>query len=476
MLLRLNNISDAEFRIMHNEILDFLWDYGVLFEDDEGVDLLIKAGNSKGNDGRIHLKKGFVSSMIKLLPEKGFRMYGRDLTKELLVAPGSIAFRPSTGTPFVMDHETKQRRNATTDDARDLVTIVDKLDNYDMVHSVVSPVNTPGGAENILMFVNSHRYSCKPSDITVMTPQEVRTIGRIALAIRGGDRTALKTKPLTAVDVAMISPLRCAGEQVQALLECARTGLPIEVLTAPAMGTTAPVTVAGSAMVAMADFFAAVCLVYLIAPGLGMINTARISPTNMHTTSPNYGTPEMGMGSVLVAQLCERYNAPSNLYGFCTVAKNSGAQAELEKLTSALPLAMCGGAHMITGGGVLDDALTTSAEQLVIDDESIRYIKRLLRPIVIDKAAIGADIIRSGMEDYGCLLGEEHTIKYLRDGELMDCGLDQWTSYQEWEDKGRPDLYELAHKRVEEIRSAHAVSDFSPAVGREIDRILDETL
>jgi trimethylamine---corrinoid protein Co-methyltransferase len=475
MLLRLSNISDTEFMTMHDETLGFLREYGVLFEDDEAVSLLLKAGNDMGSDGRIHLKPHFVESMIRLLPEKGFRMYGRDGTHELIAAPGNIAFRPSTGTPFVMDYASGKRRYATTDDARELVLLVDKLENYDMVHSVVSPVNTPGGAENILMFVNSHRYSLKPSDITVMTKEEVKTIGRISQAIRG-DLASLREKPLTAVDIAMISPLRCAGEQAQAFLECARWGLPIEVLTAPAMGTTAPVTVAGSVMVAMADFFAAVCLVYLVDPGLGMINTARISPTNMHTTSPNYGTPEMGLGSVLVAQLCDRYNVPSNLYGFSTGAKSSGQQAQLEKLTSALPLALCSGAHMITGGGVLDEALTTSAEQLVIDNEAIRYIKRIRKPLDIDRHAIGADMIREGMENYGCLLGEEHTLEYLGNGEMMHCGLDQWDSYQGWEDKGKPDLYELAHKRVGEILNTHMVCDFAPAVREKIDRILDEAI
>jgi len=471
MLLRLNEISDKEFETMHDAILDFLWDYGVLFEDDEAVDLLKKAGNSDSRDGRIHLKPDFVESMISLIPRNGFTMYGRDGTKKLNVAPGNIAFRPSTGAPFVLDYETGARRNATVEDARNLTLLTDALDGYNMVHSIVSPFDTPGGAENILMFVNSHRYSMKPSDITVMTAEEVRAIGEISQAIRG-DVDKLRKMPLTAVDIAMISPLRCAGDQARAFLECAEWGMPVEVLTSPVMGMTAPVTVAGSVMVAMADFFAALCLIYLVNPGLGVINTTRISPTNMHTTAYNYGAPELGIGSVVTTAVCERYNIPTNLYGFGTNAKKTGEQAELEKTTSALLLSLSNGVHMVTGGGILDDALTTSAEQLVIDNESIRYIKRVLKPVDIDMESIGADIIREGMENYGCLIGEEHTLKYVREGELMDCGLNQWDSYQGWEEKGKPDLYELAHKRVEKIMATHTVDDFPPDVREKINRIM----
>lgn len=475
MLLRLNDIPDEEFKLMHESIMEFLWDYGVLFEDEEASGMLIKKGNSSSADGRVHLKKAFVESMISRIPGNGFIMYGRDEGKALRVAPGCIAFRPSTGAPFVLDRVTGGRREATVKDARELTILVDGLDGYDMAHSVVSPVNTPGGAENILMFVNSHRYSMKPSDITVMTAGEVIAIARIAEAIRGGEAELL-SKPLTAVDVAMISPLRCAGEQTKALMECARRGLPVEVLTSPVMGMTSPVTIAGSVMTAMADFFAALCLLYLIRPELGVINTARISPANMRTTAYNYGAPELGIGSVLTASICARYGIPSNLYGFGSNAKRCGGQAELEKMASAIPAALTGGAHMITGGGVLDDALTSSAEQLVIDNESIRYIRRMLRAIEISAESVGLGIIREGIEGSGCLLGEEHTVKYVREGELMHCSLGQWDSYQGWENSGKPDLYELAAKKADEILASHTVEDFSRDVKDKIGKILDEAL
>ncbi len=469
MRTQLQDLGDTEFQIMHQSVLRLLTEYGVLFEDRGACDLLAKAGNRVDCDGRVHLESRFVESVLAQVPEEGFTLYGRDGTHPLRVAVDAIAFRPSTGTPTILDHSTGCRRDATADDMRTMVTLVDALDGFDMVHAVVSPRDVPGGIANVRGFIDSHRYSRKPSDVTVMTAEEVRTIARVAAAIRGGERE-LREKPLTAVDVAMISPLRCAREQTQALMECARLGLPVEVLTSPLMGVSAPVTVTGSASVALAEMVAALCLVYVLAPGLGAICTARIQPTDMHAASVNLGGPELGMGSVLVAACCARYHLPSNLYGLGTSAKAPGAQAQMEKMLSGLLLAL-GRPHMVTGGGMLDHGLLTSPEQMVIDDEAIRFIKRIRRPIAIDEEAIGLEALMAGMAAGGSLLAEPHTVRHLRE-ELLQCGLGQWQDLSQWEDGGRPDLPERAHKRVQEILATHAVEPFEANLENDIQRIL----
>ena len=473
MKLQLQDISDSEFNIMHESVLRLLSEFGVLFEEQTARNLLVKAGNTVDDNGRVHLSEKFVESMLAQVPKDGFMMYGRDESKTLHVAVDKMAFRPSTGAPFVLDYETKSRRESSMDDARMMVTLVDALDGYDMVNSVVSPSDAPGGKGNLRRFVNAHRYSLKPSDITVMTGQEVEAIARISAAIRGTEQ-GLREKPLTAMDVAMITPLRCAKEQVEAMMECAKWGLPIEVLTSPAMGMTSPITVAGSTVVAMAEVIAALCLVYLIEPGLGIINTTRVSPTNMYTTAYNYGAPELGISSVLSGALSNRYHIPTNLYGLGTVAKMPGSQASLEKTFGGLLMALSR-PHMITGPGMLDNSIVTSPEQLVIDNEAIRFIKRICKPIEIDQESIALEMFMRNMSDEGVLLAEEHTVKHLRAGEMIDAGLGQWVSYSEWQKQGCPDLFNLAHEKIKQILAEHTVEPFDAKLENQINKIIEES-
>jgi trimethylamine--corrinoid protein Co-methyltransferase len=352
------------------------------------------------------------------------------------------------------------------------VTLADALDGYDMVSECVAPADTPASAGNLRLFVEMQRCSLKPSDFTVMTAHEVRVISQIAAVVRGG-QPALREKPLTAIDVAMISPLRCAADQTQALLECARWGLPIEVLTSPALAVSGPITLAGSVTLALAECLAALCLVYLVAPGLGIINAARVQPINMRSTATNYGAPELGMASVLLGACCARYRLPSNLYGLGTCAHLPGAQCEMEKSFSGLLMAL-GRPHMITGSAILDNGLSTSPEQLVVDHEAIRFIKRIRQPIVVDDDALGVAALQQGIRQAGVMLAEEHTLKYLKAGELLNCSLGQWDAYDQWADQGMPDLFERAHRQVEKVLGSHHVPPFDHSTAQAIERILED--
>ncbi|MFH0965536.1 MAG: trimethylamine methyltransferase family protein [Planctomycetota bacterium] len=474
MKLRLQPLPDNEFDALEDAVLRLLSEVGVLFEHDKARDLLRKAGNSVDGSGRVLLKRSFVESMIRSIPRDGFAMFGRDESRSLRVACDSVASRPSTGAPFILDFSTRRRRNVTLDDSRNMVLLTDALDNYDMVNNVVNPFDSPGAGENLRLFAGVHRSSLKPSDITVMTPDEVRGIARIAAAIRGGE-SSLREKPLTLIDVAMITPLRCAAEQVEALLECARLGLPVEVLTSPSLGVSSPLTLPAGAALAVAECLAALCLLYLVAPGLGVVNTARVSPVNMRTTAYNYGTPDLGIASVLVADVCARYRLPTNLYGFGTVAKSVGAQSSMEKTFSGLLLGLSQ-PHMITGPAILDNAMCTSPELLVIDNEALRFIKHVRRDIPVNDDTLAVDLLKRFVADPSlAILAEDHTLRHLRAGETLDCSLGQWTSYDQWIAAGSPDLFDLAHLKVEEILSSHSVDPFPADVERDIRRILKDT-
>ena len=472
MKVRFQDISEKEFEVMHQSVLRLLSEIGVLYEHPEANRLLKNAGNTIDSEGRIHLKPSFVEKMLDLIPKNGFMMYGRDESKQLNVAVDHINFRTSTGLPSIFDHKTKSIRPTTLDDARVMALVTDALDGFDMVNCAVNPVGGPHGVGALHLLINSHRYSMKPSDVTVMTKREVEGIVKIAVAIRGSEKE-LKEKPLTAVDVAMITPLRCTEEQVEAFLECAFHGIPIEVLSSPALGLTSPVTIAGGVAINIAEMIAALCLVYQITPGLGMINTARVTAVNMRTGALDMGMPEEGMSSLLVSACCKRYNIPVDSYGFGTGATIPGIQATMEKTFSGMLMAL-GNPFMVTGGGHLGNAMVTSPEQLVIENEMIRVLKRIRQTVTIDEDSIGVDIFKKFIYEKEDIISNEHTIRHIREGELMEYGIEQWMPNQELEKEKVLDQYDRANLIVEEIISSHSVPPFEPSVDKKIKQILDE--
>ena len=151
-----------------------------------------------------------------------------------------------------------------------------------------------------------------------------------------------------------------------------------------------------------------------------------------------------------------------------------GVQSEMERGISGVLMAL-GRPHMITGSGFLDNGLVTSPEQLVIDDEAIRFLKRIRTPIEIDAESLAIDVVEGAISDQGDVITEQHTLDHLRAGALMDGGLDQWNPETRQADgSSRVDLFERAHESVEEILGTHHVEPFDHALENEIERIVSE--
>lgn len=472
MEFRLNALPDAEFTLLHSAALRLLDEFGVAVEHGEGRRLLLADNrNCLGNNDRIRLDSSYVTDVLARVPENGFKLYGRDENRVVDVRVGATTFRPSTGEPFVYDYNTRERRSAVRDDAVTLVRLTDALPEFEMVNAVVNPTDTPAGRANVDLFVISHRYSSKPSDVTVSTGIEVKAIAAIASILRGSSQS-LRDRPLTAIDASVVTPLRFTPDDTEAFLEAARQGLPVEILTSPSMAISSPITIAGSTVVSAAEMIAAICLIYAIEPGLGVVNTVRISPIDMRSGAYNYGAPELAMGSVLSTAYSDRLNIPSNVYGFGTSAKAPGIQSAMEKSLGGLLIALAH-PHLITGSGTLDNSLVTGPELLVIDHELARMVKRVRGGVEVSEETIGLSDFMEGMCARGSMIAEDHTVDHLRKRALVDCGLNQWQSYDAWLAGGKEGLLERAHEEVVSILAEHQPPMFDSATEGAIAGVLE---
>ena len=63
--------------------------------------------------------------------------------------------------------------------------------------------------------------------------------------------------------------------------------------------------------------------------------------------------------------------------------------------------------------GMLEMGLTMSYEQLLIDQEIVKMIRRILQGIAVNKDTIGLDVIKA-VGASGNYLSQKHTLKYMR--------------------------------------------------------------
>jgi len=137
-----------------------------------------------------------------------------------------------------------------------------------------------------------------------------------------------------------------------------------------------------------------------------------------------------------------------------------------------LTMAALGGVNKIFYPGTMEGALTVSKEGLVIDDEIIQGLYRVLEGIDVNEATLALDVIdRVGPS--GHFLGQRHTMQFLEREQFIPSLSDRLTRAN-WEQAGSKDVAERAHERVEEILAQHTVDPLDSKVEAELERIVLE--
>jgi trimethylamine--corrinoid protein Co-methyltransferase len=191
----------------------------------------------------------------------------------------------------------------------------------------------------------------------------------------------------------------------------------------------------------------------------------------MKTTTRAGGAPEHGLTGVAITQLAHDLGCPSLTGGFDTTASVPGTQSSIEGFPQGLSVVL-GGADLIVGLGLLEDAKTLSLVKLVIDDEEVSMIKRLADGIVVNDETIGLDVIEK-VGIGGMYVAERHTMKHLRQEQYLPKLIDR-RSADLWERDGCKSLEDRARAKVRQALSQPVPNPLDPKLLRRLDAMIDE--
>ncbi len=125
----------------------------------------------------------------------------------------------------------------------------------------------------------------------------------------------------------------------------------------------------------------------------------------------------------------------------------AGAERALNRLMTALA-----GASVLFGQGMLETGIGFDIPTLLMDDEIIDYVLRMIGGFKVDAETLSVDLINQ-VGAFGTYLAEEDTFN--RMGELSNYNLMNRKNYDMWEADGKPMLNDLAHQRSLEILASH---------------------
>jgi trimethylamine--corrinoid protein Co-methyltransferase len=278
---------------------------------------------------------------------------------------------------------------------------------------------------------------------------------------------------MLSLSVSPVSPLTFPNETVEAILEVARQRIPYGPLPCPTAGTTAPFSIAGALTQQNAEVLAAIVLARLVQPGLPVIYCGRLAMMEPRTGNSVWGGVELGLASAATVQLAHRYRLPVNVYGFSTNSHTLDIQSGYERaLNAAIPA--LAGADELSGIGEMEAGVMSSFAQIVCDNELAAGVQRLRKGFSVDEDARAVEVIASAMRGSRNFLGQKHTSRYLRGGEVFLTKMAERGSWDSWETNGRHGLAERAQAEAERLLKEHQVPPLSEGQERELDSILEE--
>ncbi len=416
---------------------------GVAVENDTARDLLAAAG-AAAVAGRHLIPERLVRDALATAPRR-FTVYDRGGRSAVEMGGDAVHFDPGSAAIQVLDADTSRRRDATTADAARLARLVDSLSHYAAQSTALTPVDVPPEMADRWRLYVCLASSAKPVVTGTFRKDGFTPMHRMLAAVRGGAR-ALAERPLAIFDCCPSPPLRWSDLTAQALVDCARAGIPATVVGMPLTGATAPVTLREAVVQHCAENLSGVVIHQLAQPGAPVTYGGAPSAFDMrHGTTP-MGAVETMMLDVAAAQMGRHLGLPTHAYMALSDAKVPDYQAGAETGVGAV-LGALAGVNLISGPGILDYILTQSLEKLVLDHDACGQALRLVRGIDRrdgDVVALVGDLVGAGS-----LLAHAHTRRHWKQELSRPSPAVDRATYGDWESQGATWAHERASAEVE---------------------------
>lgn len=457
-----NFLNEKEIIAIHDASLGILCETGVVITHSGARDLLISNGARLSNQ-RILIPADLVENCVKI-SGKRVLVKGRGGTTKLL-GDGNLYFHNLGGARDVIEPKQKRKRRATIRDLCDATRLLDALENCHTITPFFTPEDVSGNLMSLSMYRHALPNTTKPlQGPGVQFAAEVRSVVRMAELI--GD-----PKEVLTLAVSPVSPLTLPDHEVDAIFEIARLGIAFSPLPCPTAGTTAPMSIAGAIAQQNAEILMCAVLTELTQPGLPLIYCGRIAMMEPRLGVSIWGGIELGLASAGTVQLGHHYGLPVNVYGFSTNSHDLDVQSGFERGVNALIPGLAG-SDELSGIGEMEAGVSGSFAQMVADNEFASSILRARRGIEVNTDSLGVDIFSPVMDGTRNFLGQKHTMKYLRSGEIQLTKLSERGSWNSWQKNHQHGFAHHAQEESERLLCEHQVPPLEPSQERELDNIL----
>jgi trimethylamine--corrinoid protein Co-methyltransferase len=450
------------------EAYELLQDPGVRIHSDQALDLLAGAGASVDKASRVARIPSLLAQQAVESAPSSFWLHNSAGEPAVHYGDDDVHFDPGSAAIKIIDHDTSQARPPVTADLVRYIKLAEMLPQMDAVSTALVCADVPKSMADLYRLYLVLRFSRKPV-VTGAFAIETWPIMKDLLVAVAGSEEALAAKPLAVFDVCPSPPLLWSDITCQNLIDCARYGVPAELVSMPLAGATGPATLVGSVVQHAAENLSGVTIHQLAQAGSPIVWGGSPSAFDMRTGTTPMGAVETMMIDMAYAQVGKSLGLPTHAYMGMSDAKIVDAQCGFESAMGTM-LAALAGINMVSGPGMLDFESCFSLEKLVVDSEIVAQTRRLLRGMDASEDPLALTIMRQ-VGHAGNFLATEHTRRWFRQEVSMPSAVVDRDFQRTWQEKGSTRTEQRAHERVEELVAGYDRPERPDEVLGELQRI-----
>jgi trimethylamine--corrinoid protein Co-methyltransferase len=414
-LRRLHVLTPSDLERLRVAALEILATTGVALPCETARQAIVAEG-ARADGERVTIPPRVTGELVSRAP-RDLTLGSRDGRHR---RTGDGALLTTDGCPTeIHDLHSGELRATTAADVAAIARLVDALDGVDFCWPAVSAqdrgVERRGLHELYLALANTGKHV---QTVTVVDPLQARVAVEMARAIAGGEREVRQHPPISAL-LGTVTPLGNDEGTLEAALTFSAAGIPIGFVTMPMGGSTTPITMAGSLVVAIAETLADVAVVQAAHPGAPVFISFIPSVMDLKTGGFTGGAPEDTLMAAAVGDIGDCVGLPTQCGVNASSAKEPGWQSAMEDVTTTF-VSMMAGVDLLAGVGMLAGGRAFSYAEALLGAE-IAGLARVLAaggtepasvdsrleflPRLLDGEAPGRDVDERARERVGELLG-----------------------------------------------------------------------
>jgi trimethylamine--corrinoid protein Co-methyltransferase len=469
---KLSIISEDEIIRVLDEAMDVLQNVGLLIEHPEVIERLRAAGaTTKGDPVRTYIPRSLVETCLKSAPSE-IEIFDRRGEKTMQLSEYNVYFDPGSAALNILDWHTDTIRKPTTRDAVEFHRLTDALPHFAAQSTGVIPDDVPREVADRWRLLIALDHCEKPVVTGTFAAQSWAPMIDMLATVRGGKKE-LKEKPLAIFDVCPSPPLKWTRLGCQTLIDGTKDGVPLEFVSMPLAGATAPVTLAGSLVQHTAETMGGVVITQALSPGTPIIYGGSPAIFDMREGTTPMGAIETMMIDAAYNQIGKYLHLPTHAYMGLSDAKCVDSQTGFESGMGSI-LAALAGINVISGAGMMDFESCQSLVKLVIDHDICGMALRLIDGVGFRDGLLAEDL-RGDLSSGELFLTSPVTLSAFREEHYIPSAVVDRKNLGEWERSGGKSINDRARARVEKLLNSHQATPLDNQLSLELRRIVERS-